>query len=307
MANFVQSLAHQLFTLTPLHGASRILHNVPLTAQADAALLSLSALLTEPINPEKCSKKEIERWQENKDSQKKIIRREFASTFGLGIHRNDLISDSSRIVAVRNPPAADIQHTRTPYPPTLYEAVRRNMIDPPFKDHAEIFYQLARLSGGAYVAFCSAYVSMPYKHHYTDGSWRQAMYKMSEYADEVGWTCAEHSEWSWHGPGETGLVIFQPKTLCADTIKAFSSSVRKYVIEHEKKLSLDLINNPCLGRIVEDIVHDANFPLDVENFDSLYSTYLHPVARITIDDDDADDLQLREAFEFIFSQWNTER
>jgi len=199
----------------------------------------------------------------------------------------------------------DLSKASDPSTTALIEALWRGegRIDPPHKDHVEFFYELMPLSTGAFFAFCSAYVLMPYL--ITEHEWRNKVKEVKIYADQVGWNCAEHNDWSWYYPGKTGLIILQPKTPIQETLALFDSSFRKFAIEFKKKYEINQL--PYLTEVVESIADDACFPLDVRNFNELYENFIRKYYHMRFDPEDPDDNAHIEAYKFLFAEWEQSR
>jgi len=145
-------------------------------------------------------------------------------------------------------------------------------------------------------------VSQPYVNIGSD-RWKTMFKEMSEYADKVGWYCTDHSEWSWYYPSKTALVMMQPKTPIQETLELFEASFKKFVVETWKKYQRLLI--PRLEDVIERIVYDDCFPLNVTSLDQLNSEYLHRFRRMKLDWEDPDDRELIEAYKFLFNEWET--
>jgi len=299
-------LVHLLVTQAQLAHSShnRSSHKIPISEIAAIALGALEDSLS--IEREGKSVDDLKTLQKRIDDNRGIVRKEFASAFCLGFSSHEL-QTRSFVVAAKNICPPDLSKTPDQRSPELTEAIFRGegRIEPPYKDHEERFYVTFPLPTGGVVAFCSALVLMPYRFDGFDGfddeKWLEKVKEIKQYADIVGWCCTEHSEWSWHAPKSTGLVILQPKTPMYEILSMFEKSFRKFIIENEKIYELEM--KPRLSEVVNLIANDACFPLDVESFDDLYNGYIRKYCRMRYDFEDQDDKELIQAYKFLFSEW----
>ena len=244
-------------------------------------------------------KEEIQKLVEHKDMDQRIkagskngeFAELFATAFELGIPEHKLPPDSA--VILKDDIGVNTQHCilsdRT------IKAVWENRVSMPYDDHVWRFFQLAKLSSGYYVAFCTARASMPYI---------KAMnaQEMVEAAIEVGWKCTIHNEWSWHSPDKTGLALYQPETPVSTKLRPFEKSFRKWLIEKRKALENERFEpKDVLQKAIEDAVHDNTFPLDIHSYQELCDKYFEPFWGITNDEEDAH--FLKPAYEFLIAKW----
>ncbi len=250
-------------------------------------------------NSQKPTKDELATLREKKQSLQNKIREGFSKAFALGLHRDML--DNYRIAGISICPP-NLKHVSNPSLDAVREAIWRGQgrIEPPYFDHADLFYHLAPLSTGANYAFCSAITFQPYVEIDSD-RWMCMRTEISSYAEDVGWIATEHPEWSWYFPEKTTLFLLQPKTPARETARQFNSSFKRFVIEHAKKYQLKKI--PRIEDVLQQIIYDDCFPLDVESFDQLNGAYLYKFRQMRLDDEEPEDKELIEVYELLFDEW----
>ncbi len=119
-------------------------------------------------------------------------------------------------------------------------------------------------------------------------------------ANEYGWYCTLHHEWSWHAPDKTGLILYQPKTPVIHRLRMWEGSFRKWVIERQGLLKLERFDkSEDLQKCIDDICHDNTFPLDINSYQDLCDKYLEPCFYINSDSD----FWLKEPYEFLIRKW----
>lgn len=217
----------------------------------------------------------------------------FATRFKLGIPSHKLPED----IVVRDAMGVDLNHCQQESQKAI-DGIRNNYITMPHDDHVKSFYHLVRLSTGHYAAICTARASLSYPPRF-DGHEDEIV----NAANEVGWHCTFHHDWSWHQPDETKLALFQKKTPVQEILRDFDSSFRKFVIERSKLLSqLSLDNKNALNKIIQDIVRDNTFPLTVHSLEDLCDCYLGKFWHYSMDEIVTD--KFLQAYKLLFTEWN---
>lgn len=226
----------------------------------------------------------------------------FATAFNLGIPFHKLPDE--HLIAHREGAGLDMVHCADPAThPNVRKALDNNYLTFPYHDHEWRFYHLIRLESGHFIALCTSIVSMPYLPAIDKP---EKIREMVDAANDFGWYCTLHHDWSWHAPDHTGLVLYQPKTPVLQRLKTWDGSFRKWVIERQELLKLERSNNPeQLVYRIEDIVGDKTFPLDVQNFDELCERYLGPYRYIWPGMEDGESME--EPFRFLFGKWRDGR
>lgn len=216
--------------------------------------------------------------------KKRQLMNVFATSFGLGMPKHRL---PNTVATKEQRLAIDINHCRN----SEKYHIECNGVHFSTDDHVENFYHHIELKSGYSVAICTARVAMPYPPKMTD------MAEIASEADACGLRVFRHDRWSWHYPQLTGLLLYLQKTPIRDRLAAFDISFRKWVIENAK--SLEMEPGTGLGKAVEDIVHDASFPLNVTSWTELDERYLE---RFWLMDGDAKNY-FRPAYEQLFCLW----
>lgn len=140
----------------------------------------------------------------------------------------------------------------------------------PLDDHTEGFFHLSRMASGHWSAVGTARVSMPYLPRLDD---RDAWEAVAAAAENLGWLCSMHDEWSWHFPGKTGLILYQPKTPVQTLLQQWDNSFRKWAVERSKVLLMNARGDKDFAKVLDDLAHDETFPLTVCSWDELLETY----------------------------------
>jgi len=222
----------------------------------------------------------------------------FATSFGLGIPEHKLPDDY--IVIKDNLNVDTLQISSCPSQKAI-KAVRSNLVSLPFDDHISRFFHLVRLATGHFVAVCTAKVSMPYLPKISKS---ETVQNLSELAKELGWYCTSHNDWSWHYPGETGLVLYQPMTPVITKLRLWENSFRKWLIERQELLKLERFDSKDdLEKAIEDVAYDNTFPLDINSYQELCNKYLEPFFGI----EEHDDFFLKPAYEFLINKWKDQQ
>ena len=219
-------------------------------------------------------KEEITKAVTNKNSKSEAIRTKkqelaelFSNRFSLGIPEHKLPED----IVVKDGLCVDIRHCAHPDKSEIVRKAIRHYIQMPHDDHVWRYFHLVRLDSGFYVAICTAQVSMPYLEAISKEGAKQ---EMVDTANELGWYCTFHNDWSWHHPNKTGLALYQPKTAIHTTIKLWENSFRKWIIERKKMLEYEPFpNKKELDYLLKDITQDTSFPLDINSYQDFYSEY----------------------------------
>lgn len=140
----------------------------------------------------------------------------------------------------------------------------------PLDDHTERYFNLSLLASRSWVALCTARVSQPWLPQLEDA---EAWERMASAAEDLGWICSVHDEWSWHAPGETGLILWQPKTPVRTLLERWDNSFRKWVVERRKTLLMEAKGDKDFRKVIDDLAGDETFPLAVRDWDDLVETY----------------------------------
>ena len=164
----------------------------------------------------------------------------------------------------------------------------------PLDDHAEQFFHMSRLASGHWAALGTARVSMPYLPKLAS---REAWEKISAAAESMGWRCSIHDEWSWHSPGETGLVLYQRKTPVRAYLDQWEGSFRKWAVERSKALIMDAKGDKAFAKVLEDLAYDSTFPLTVRSWDELLETYFDRYWKFEMSD------ELKDAYRSLLEKW----
>ena len=140
----------------------------------------------------------------------------------------------------------------------------------PLDDHTDKCVHLSRLASGSWAAICTACVSQPWLPQLENAeAWEQ----MASVADNLGWICSTHDDWSWHDPGRTGLILWQPKTPVRTLLEQWDGSFRKWVVERRKTLLMEAKGDKNFAKVIDDLAGDETFPLAVRDWDELVETY----------------------------------
>lgn len=105
---------------------------------------------------------------------------------------------------------------------------------------------------------------------------KESKQEMVDAANDLGWYCTFHNDWSWHYPDKTGLALYQPQTPVSTTIQLWEKSFRKWVIERKEILKYEEFSDTDtneLTYLLRDIAHDSSFPLDINSFEDFYNKY----------------------------------
>lgn len=140
----------------------------------------------------------------------------------------------------------------------------------PLDDHTERHFHLSRLASGSWAAICTARVSQPWLQQLEHS---EAWDLMSSVADDLGWICSTHDDWSWHDPGRTGLILWQPRTPVRTLLEQWDGSFRKWVVERRKALLMEAKGHKDFAKVIDDLCGDETFPLAVRDWDELVETY----------------------------------
>lgn len=130
--------------------------------------------------------------------------------------------------------------------------------------------------------------------------------EMVNAANEIGWFCTMHHQWSWHSPQNTELVLYQPKTPAVNLVNAWNGSFRKWVLERQELLKLEPYREPGdLEKRIEDIAWYKTFPMDVQSFEELCERYrgVYWGIRPGLEDNE----WMEEPFILLFEKWNRGR
>lgn len=208
---------------------------------------------------------------------KEKCKKAFSLYFGLGLTELQL---DDRKFAIKNYPAVDLLalHKKgKQLSPNAQKTLKGHPLNFPGSSHHCNFWRLHKLSSGHSIAYAHTVISMPYCDHWSEADRESFESQSAEFAADVGWSFSDHNDWSWHFPGRTALHVFQMSTPSTEIERLFSKSFRKFIIENEKQLKNEAGSDTDMKTVIEDIVEDKSFPLDIEDIDSLYNKYLTPV------------------------------
>ncbi len=276
---FVSALLDKVTDLTLSPSA----HGAKLTYKAHSLLTEIANLLAHKEKSERLKA------YGKKDEMAEL----FATAFSLGLPEHKLPDT----VLLREAMGVDMAHCQHPSKSQkVKDSIAHNRGAMPYDDHIWRFFRLVKLATGHYIALSTAKVSMPYLEEIRT---QDSIREMVDTANEIGWNCTLHNDWSWHWPDKTGLVLYQPKTDSSARVRQFEGSFRKWVIERQELLKVERFNDPdTLTKAIEDIVHDNTFPLGVKSYAELGETYLKPIWWI-----EPDEFFAKAAYEFLFSKW----
>ncbi len=265
------------------------MHGVRLTNTALELLELIESQLSSPLKEER----------KKAPNTKELMTEHFATAFGLGIPEHKLPDE--HLVVLKEWPGVDLQHCA---PREESARVRKGVCDIqdinfPYDKHVRRFYHLVRLDTGHFVALCTACVSMPYLENIEAP---ERVREIVDVANEYGWYCTVHHEWSWIEPNETGLFLFQPKTPVQTRLNAWNGSFRKWVTERQELLKLERSSDSVqLAYRIEDVVKCKTFPMDVQSYDELCERYLGPYKNIWPGMEDGEAWE--EPFRLLFEKW----
>ncbi len=219
----------------------------------------------------------------------------FANKFALGIPEDRLPEN----VIHKDNMGVDLNNCNKKNSHRVCKSIRENITALPHDDHVWRFYHLIKLSTGFYIAICTARVSMPYLERIAP---EEAKKEMIDAANEYGFYCTFHNDWSWHYPERTGLALYQPKTPISTILRVWENSFRKWVIERKELLTNEsFLDNGSLTKTIEDITWDNTFPLEINSYDELKEIYLIPY--VGISDDEDLPFAFRESYMYLIDKW----
>ena len=164
----------------------------------------------------------------------------------------------------------------------------------PLDDHTERHFHLSRLASGSWAAVCTARVSQPWLPQLNDA---EAWARMASVANDLGWICSTHDDWSWHDPGRTGLILWQPKTPVRTLLEQWDGSFRKWVVERRKALLMEAKGHKDFAKVIDDLSGDETFPLAVRDWDELVETYFDRYWEFEMPD------RFRTAYRVLWEKW----
>lgn len=241
-------------TIYNLPKAAPVLHSVPIPGRT----MEYIDLVKECIDPADPKNKKSPR---EKRSYKYEIIKQFAKSFHLGTPKyfdfNPSFNDNH--ILVYGDFHADLNYCKYPVKDS-----RHNFVSLTCLDHEVTFYHFVPLASKYKVAVATSKASLPYLPA-LEGHENEVIAE----AEDLGWYCTFHHEWSWHFPERTGLILYQRKTPVRDTLRAWETSFKKYVIEQDQYLRhsshLREYDTELVDYVLRDIMHDCLFPLDVQN------------------------------------------
>lgn len=193
----------------------------------------------------------------------------FGKAFGLGTPYHKLPQD----LLAREYLDVDLNHSASPYESELVMRSVTSSQAFPNSDHCWYYFHQVKLASGPGLAICTAEVSMPY----LKALGRNAEKEIFAYAKELGLYATFHHNWSWHSPGQTALILYQPKSSISQKLRQWDTSFRKWVIERQEVLKFeDYADESTLARTIEDVCDDKHFPLEFEDYKDLQQRYLGP-------------------------------
>ncbi len=164
----------------------------------------------------------------------------------------------------------------------------------PLDDHTERYFHMSRLASGSWAAICTARVSQPWQQHLEHS---EAWERMSSVADDLGWICSTHDDWSWHDPGRTGLILWQPRTPVRTLLEQWDGSFRKWVVERRKALLMEAKGHKDFAKVIDDLSGDGTFPLAVRDWDELLETYFDRYWEFEMPD------RFKAAYQVLWMKW----
>jgi len=165
----------------------------------------------------------------------------------------------------------------------------------PLDDHTERYFHLSRLASGSWATMCTARVSQPWLPQFDDAeAWEQ----MASVAKDLGWNCSIHNDWSWHDPGRTGLILWQPKTPVCMLLEQWDGSFRKWVVERRKILLMEAKGQKDFAKVIDDLSGDETFPLAARDWDELVETYFDRYWKFEMPD------RFKTAYRELWDKWN---
>lgn len=190
-------------------------------------------------------------------------------------------------------PGVDWRHC-DPASDSVRKYVRESLLRLPLDDHTERHFHLSRLASGSWTAICTALVSQPSLPQLDDTA---AWERMASVADGLGWICTTHDDWSWHDPGRTGLILWQPKTPVRTLLEQWDGSFRKWVIERRKTLLMEAKGNKDFAKVIDDLSGDETFPLAVRDWNELVETYFDRYWEFEMPD------RFKAAYRVLWEKW----
>ena len=232
--------------------------------------------------------------QMKKGASKNAMAEHFANCFSLGIPEHKL---PDALIVFKDSESVDKDNCKSPkISLSVKIAVEHNFISFPQDDNVWHFYHLVRLATGHFIAICTARVSMPFLEAIKE---KDIIQKIADLANDFGWTCTVHHDWSWYYPEKTGLLLFQPKTPVATILRSWENSFRKWVIERKELLKFEPFEDKrCLEKAIGDTVFDNTFPLDINSYEELCDKYFEPFLSI-----EENDFFLKDAYKFLIGKW----
>lgn len=164
----------------------------------------------------------------------------------------------------------------------------------PLDDHTERHFHLSRLASSSWAAICTARVSQPWLPQLDDAD---AWERMASVAEDLGWICSTHDDWSWHDPGRTGLILWQPKTPVRTLLEQWDGSFRKWVVERRKALLMEAKGHKDFAKVIDDLSSDETFPLAVRDWDELVETYFDRYWEFEMPD------RFKDAYRVLWEKW----
>ncbi len=261
------------------------MHGVRVTNEAHELLSKLDRLLN--------SDKQEERLKS--ETVKEQMAEAFATAFALGIPEHKLPDD---YIVFKDNASVDTRHCADPGTSEFVrKSIESNCISLPKDDHVWRFFHLVKLASGHFVAVCTSRVSMPYLKAIAD---KEIVREIVAKANQVGWNCTPHHDWSWHSPEISGLLLFQPKTPVFTILRTWEGSFRKWLIERQEVLKFEAFpDKDMLEKAIEDTARDNTFPLDIHSYGELQEKYLGPFFWIDKDGD----FFLKNAYQFLIGKW----
>ena len=176
--------------------------------------------------------------------------------------------------------------------------VRHPSINFPGADHQVGFYEHLPLSNGKFVEYSTAVVSMPYT-----GADRTVpeLPKAREFAERIGWTCTELTDWTWYAAEATTLVLFRRTTSHEEMEKVWATSFKRWLLENRSRLELGISGEG--SKVIQNVIHCQHFPLDVVSYEDCRERYLKEFStRLYRDESDP----MARAFQKLFDVWRAE-
>ncbi|TYQ01583.1 UNVERIFIED_ORG: hypothetical protein JN05_05417 [Zoogloea ramigera] len=171
-------------------------------------------------------------------------------------------------------------------------------LDFPGTDHQVRFYERLPLSGGRYVEYSTALVSMPYTQSFKIPELPRA----KALAETLGWQYMELEQWSWYAASKTTLILYRRTTTHQEMLQMWSTSFKRWLIENRSRLNKGASQDR--RNVIEDAIDCQHLPLGVETWEELREQYFKEFAPSMYYSEDS---PTARTFKKIFEKWLSER